>query len=75
MQSLASSPHLAQSLDPTHHSIIEPNPTQPTTVAKKFDSTRPDSSQSNPTRGWTMSISALAEALGVSQVTSSIETA
>jgi len=27
MQSLASSPHLTQPLDPTHHSVIEPNPT------------------------------------------------
>ena len=28
MQSLARSPHLTQSLDPTHHSVTEPNPTQ-----------------------------------------------
>jgi len=32
-----------QSLDPTRHRVIEPNPTQPTTIAKQFDPT-----QSNP---------------------------
>jgi len=30
MQSLASSAHLTQLFDPTHHNVIEPSPTQPT---------------------------------------------
>jgi len=35
-----------QILGPTHHSDIELNPSQPTTVAKKFDPAQP-----NPTMG------------------------
>jgi len=31
-----------QTLNPTHHNVIEPNPTKPTTVAKKFDPTKPN---------------------------------
>jgi len=46
MQSLASCPHLTQSLDPTHRSVIEPNTTQPPTFAK--NTTQLDPVQTNP---------------------------
>jgi len=49
MQSLASSPHLAQSLDPTHHSIIEPNPTHDSCQkVVRLDPTRLNPVQPNP---------------------------
>ena len=57
MQSLASCPHLTQSLDPTHRSVIEPNTTQPPTFAK--NTTQLDPTQSKLTHGCTQSRSSL----------------
>jgi len=45
MQNLASNPHLTQSMDPTHHSVIEPNPTY---NSCQKNSTKPDPTQPNP---------------------------
>jgi len=48
MQSLASSSHLTQSLDPTHHSVIEPNPTHDSCQKIATNPTRPDPVQPIP---------------------------
>ena len=43
MQNLASNPHLTQSMDPTRHTVTEPNKTQP-------DRTQLNLTRFNPTQ-------------------------